>query len=112
MINQVDGTPKLDALRTSLIDAISNPEIVPPYELKLLYIQTFHLPVDTPEMQQLHEIQNRYIEDHKETKAEIGTLKQENRYIRYIVLGIAIASGMVGLLSENILEFLIRGFGF
>ena len=112
IINETDGTPKLDSLRTSLIDGIKDPLIIPPYELRLLYITAFHLPTETPEMQQLHEIKNGYDEENKKLKAAIAKLQEGQKYLRYIVLGIAIASGLVGILSENILDFLIRGFSF
>ncbi|OLS20352.1 MAG: hypothetical protein HeimC3_40910 [Candidatus Heimdallarchaeota archaeon LC_3] len=103
-MNQTNGTPKLDALRTTLIDAISDPEIVPPYELKLLYISTFHLPTDTPEMMQLHEIQFGY-------KKEQAEMKREMKFMRYMIIGLAIGSGLLKIITVDVLEAFLRGWG-
>ena len=78
---------ELNSLRKFLIDAIKDQSVVDGLRLKLLFGLAFGIPQDTLEMRQLHELQIAY-------EKKFSEIKQEQKFIRYIIVGIGVALGV------------------
>lgn len=92
-------------MRRNLIEAIEDPETVDVVKLRHVHGVMFNAPGESLEMQQLHLFES-------ENKSRFKDQDRKIQILKYMVIGLGVASGLLEVVSWEVVSIFIRGFGF
>lgn len=101
-----------DMMRKGLIEAISNPNYVDDKRLKWVYSMVLGTMIETLEVQQVQQLMismdNQFDKLKKERAADKAENKSEHKWLRLGIAGLAVASGLLGIASEQVIGWVIQ----
>lgn len=104
-----------DMMRKAVVEAVSNPKYVDDKRLKWVHSMIFGTMTETVEVRQIQEMMlsmdKQFDAVNKKVNQNQVDNKSEHRLLKYGILGLAIASGVFGILSEEVIIWIARIFG-
>ena len=113
ILEEEEEENELDGMKRILMGEIRH--LNHPDRIKRHFQLYFGIPYESPEKLQLDQLLLNHKDQHKETKELIEEVRKEaareRKWLKAYIIALAVASGFIGLASEELVSAFIRGMG-